>query len=218
MAELCEVFDELLRVMSPKGTLWLNVGDSYSTRRKIKEHRRKGQHLSWAEQSKRGLTISGALGLPQKNLLLLPERIVSILQERGWTLRSRITWVKTHTLKDRDDDRPRRVTEPVFLLTKQARHYHWRTVRGCETDVWTIPPASGQDDHSARMPLEMALRCIQCGSPPGGHVIDPFAGSGTTAVAAARTGRESTSIEINKRTAQAARTRLRALISAVAPP
>jgi DNA modification methylase len=212
IADLCDVFDELLRVMKPEGTLWLNLGDSYSTRRKIKDHRRDDQHSSWAEQSKRGLTINGALGLPQKNLLLLPERIVSTLQETGWTLRSRITWVKTHALFDRDEDRPRGITESVFLLTKRARGYHWRTVRDCETNVWTIPPAGGQDEHSARMPLELAVRCIECGCPPGGHVIDPFAGSGTTAVAALNTGRESTSVEINKRTAQAARARLQAWV------
>src|SRR4051794_23121449 len=93
-----------------RGDVVAEPRDSYSTRRKIRDHRRGDQHPSWAEQSKRGLTINGALGLPQKNLLLLPERIVSTLQETGWTLRSRITWVKTHALFDRDDDRPRGIT------------------------------------------------------------------------------------------------------------
>ena len=75
--------------------------------------------------------------------------------------------------------------------------------------VWTgIPGISLQDGHPAPFPVEIAERLIRLFSFAGDTVLDPFAGSGTTAVAAIRTGRSSISVEIEEIYVNAATRRL----------
>lgn len=64
-------------------------------------------------------------------------------------------------------------------------------------DVWTIPTSPFPDAHFAVMPQALALRCIQAGCKPGGTVLDPFSGSGTTGLAATRAGRRYIGIDLN---------------------
>ncbi|MCC5613237.1 site-specific DNA-methyltransferase, partial [Nostoc sp. CHAB 5834] len=61
-------------------------------------------------------------------------------------------------------------------------------------DVWTIPPARN-NDHPAPFPVELPLRAIQ--SCNAKVILDPFSGSGTTGVAAVRSGREYIGIELS---------------------
>ncbi len=64
-------------------------------------------------------------------------------------------------------------------------------------DVWTIATQPFTDAHFAVMPLTLAERCVKAGCKPGGTVLDPFSGSGTTGLAATRTGRRYVGIDIN---------------------
>jgi DNA modification methylase len=66
----------------------------------------------------------------------------------------------------------------------------------------------GAGGHTAAMPEGLAEFFVRACSPAGGVVIDPFAGSGTTAVAARRLGRAAGGLEIHKAFADAARQRL----------
>ncbi len=65
-------------------------------------------------------------------------------------------------------------------------------------DVWTVPTAPFPQAHFATMPPALAERCIQAGCRPGGVVLDPFSGSGTTGLAAARHGRRYVGIDLNR--------------------
>lgn len=65
-------------------------------------------------------------------------------------------------------------------------------------DVWTIPTTPFTGAHFACMPLALAERCILAGCKPGGTVLDPFSGSGTTGLAAARHGRRYVGIDLNR--------------------
>jgi site-specific DNA-methyltransferase (cytosine-N4-specific) len=65
-------------------------------------------------------------------------------------------------------------------------------------DVWTIPPQPFPGAHFAVMPLALAERCIQAGCKPDGTVLDPFSGSGTTGLAAARHGRRYVGIDLSR--------------------
>jgi modification methylase len=62
--------------------------------------------------------------------------------------------------------------------------------------IWTIPGASTKQ-HPAPFPLELTIRLIRMFSFTGDTVLDPFCGSGTTMVAALRTGRNSIGVEID---------------------
>ena len=63
--------------------------------------------------------------------------------------------------------------------------------------VWTISAQPFAEAHFATMPPALAERCIQAGCKPGGTVLDPFSGSGTTGLAAARHGRRYVGIDLN---------------------
>lgn len=65
-------------------------------------------------------------------------------------------------------------------------------------DVWTIPTQPFSAAHFAVMPMQLAQRCILAGCKPGGTVLDPFSGSGTTGLAAQRTGRKYVGIDLNR--------------------
>ncbi len=77
-------------------------------------------------------------------------------------------------------------------------------------DVWTIPTAGYRGAHHAVFPVALATRPILAGCPPGGIVLDPFIGSGTTAVAAEQHGRRWIGIELNPDIAALAHMRIEA--------
>jgi site-specific DNA-methyltransferase (cytosine-N4-specific) len=64
-------------------------------------------------------------------------------------------------------------------------------------DVWNIPTAPFAAAHFAVMPQALAARCITAGCKDSGTVLDPFSGSGTTGLAAARHGRRYIGIDLS---------------------
>ena len=65
--------------------------------------------------------------------------------------------------------------------------------------VWTIATQPYAGAHFATFPSELARRCILAGCPPGGIVLDPFVGSGTTVKVARELGREGIGVDINEK-------------------
>ena len=80
----------------------------------------------------------------------------------------------------------------------------WATL--CST-VWQIAPAR-RDGHPAPFPLELARRAIRLSTWPGETVFDPFAGSGTTLLAARQLGRRAIGVERSERFCELAVSRL----------
>jgi DNA modification methylase len=76
-------------------------------------------------------------------------------------------------------------------------------------DVWSIPTRPYRGPHFAAFPPEIPTRCIQAGCRPGGMVLDPFCGTGTTGIAALTLGRLFTGIELSPAFAGLAAERLR---------
>ncbi|MEU1443066.1 DNA-methyltransferase [Streptomyces mirabilis] len=64
-------------------------------------------------------------------------------------------------------------------------------------DVWSIPTRPYTAAHFAVFPIDLPLRCIKAGCKPGGTVLDPFSGSGTTGAAARQLGRKYVGIDLN---------------------
>ncbi|MEW6256903.1 MAG: site-specific DNA-methyltransferase [Pseudomonadota bacterium] len=74
--------------------------------------------------------------------------------------------------------------------------------------VWPVATKPFSEAHFATFPPELAERCILAGCPPGGLVLDPFGGAGTTALVALRHGRRAALIELNPDYADIARRRI----------
>ncbi len=76
-------------------------------------------------------------------------------------------------------------------------------------DVWTINSEKFRGSHPAVMPVALARVCVLAGSRPGDVVLDPFAGTGTTGVAALENGRRFVGIELVPRFIRMAHQRLK---------
>ena len=195
-------FDQLRRVLTDDGTVWLNVGDSYTSgNRRYRAPDRKNRARA---MSVRPPTPDG---LKPKDLIGVPWRLAFALQDVGWWLRSEVIWYKPNAHPESVRDRPTKAHETVFLLSKnQDYHYDVSAVTGPNGrrlrtmwDINTEPrprEAGGIDDHPAVMPMTLARRCIQITSRPGDVVLDPYAGSGTTLLAAKELGRNWVGIEL----------------------
>jgi site-specific DNA-methyltransferase (cytosine-N4-specific) len=75
-------------------------------------------------------------------------------------------------------------------------------------DVWSVPTRPYRGPHFAAFPPEIPMRCIKAGCKPGGMVLDPFCGTGTTGIAALALGRRFTGIDLNPAFAALAAERL----------
>lgn len=191
------VFREVRRVLRDDGTLWINIGDSfYSGNGQPCGSDPRSPNRDWMRKTKRWLDTPG-MGLPKKSLLGIPWKLAHALQADGWTVRQEIIWCRpTAFVEPSVKDRPHRQHETIFLLSKSRRYWFDRSALP-EQSVWHIEPERGQRGHVAPFPKELAKRCIEAGCPVGGVVLDPFLGSGTTAVAAKASGRDCIGVELN---------------------
>jgi DNA modification methylase len=94
-----------------------------------------------------------------------------------------------------------------FIYGFDTPHY-WDNSKNTLLSVWRINPEKNIKGHPCPFPVEIASRCIVASCPVGGHVLDPFAGSGTTGVAAKLEGRKATLIELDERYCEIAAKRL----------
>ena len=140
-----------------------------------------------------------SLGLPRKSLIGIPWRVALALQADGWTLRSAVIWQRRGSLPEPTArDRPWRTYEHIFIFSKSTRYWFDRSALNGDEDVWQIvarPKNPGA--HFAPYPRELVDRCLSCGCPPGGVVLDPFVGSGTTILSALHRDSSSIGIELN---------------------
>lgn len=230
VARLVEVFREVRRVLRDDGTLWLNLGDSYTS----------GGRATRAPDAKHdgardmGFRAPTPDGLKPKDLIGIPWRVAFALQADGWYLRQDIIWHKPNPMPESVRDRCTKAHEYVFLLSKGPRYYFdadaikeialsemqprkrpnglsveygkktgaYRPNCGVsETrnrrSVWTVTTKPFKGAHFATFPPDLIEPCVLAGAPPGGVVLDPFGGSGTTAGAALKHGRKAILCELN---------------------
>ncbi len=245
VASMVTVFRECWRVLRNDGTLWINLGDTYSGGGTIGRNNKNSNKI-WNQGNHQHLSI-----IKPKNLIGIPWRVAFALQDDGWFLRSDIIWNKPNPMPESVTDRPTRAHEYVFLLTKSAQYfYNTKAIAEKSTgvgggkfsgatakaqighgamrlerpidkglrnarSVWTFATPSYSGSHFAVMPLELAQRCILAGSPVGGLVFDPFGGAGTTAVVAAKLNRRFVSTELNMQYIKLASERLASVTPAM---
>lgn len=198
---IASVMDEVFRVLRRDGVLFLNLGDTY--------YSGKGKSHGVDKKSRkrrfglRAVDKSGGLGigLKPKTVIGIPWRVAIEMIGRGWILRSPIIWYGKQSLPESVKDRPRREYEFVFMFVKDRKYYFNREAleRTEQEDMWTIvarPKPTGELN-TAPFPDELVERCLDIGCPPGGSVLDPFAGGGTTIRVAVQSGRSAVGIDLN---------------------
>jgi DNA modification methylase len=125
--QLCVVFDEVWRVLKDDGTIWVNLGDSYSAMRDSKaspDSLRTGEGTRVGSAANRNPENLRKAGLKHKDLVGIPWRFAFAMQARGWYLRSDIIWHKPNPMPESVTDRPTKSHEYIFLMTKSPRYYY----------------------------------------------------------------------------------------------
>jgi len=196
LAEIDRVWSHCYRALVPGGRLVCVVGDVCLSRRKnggrhtvvplhasIQEHCRAMGFdnlapIIWHKIANANLEASGTgggfLGKPYEPNAVIKNDIEFILMERkpgGY--------------------RSPGFLERAFSVIPEALHKLWFR------QIWTDLPGASTRDHPAPYPLELAVRLIRMFSFVGDTVLDPFLGSGTTALAAWQTGRNSIGVEVD---------------------
>ena len=214
VADLVRVFREVRRVLSDDGTLWLNIGDSYTSGGRTwrdADEKNKGRAMDYRAPTPEGLK--------PKDLIGVPWRLALALQSDGWYLRTDIVWNKPNCQPESVKDRPTRSHEYIFLFSKSERYfYDWEAIQEPALDkrqkgknrrsVWNINTEPYPGSYFAVYPKALVRLAELAGSRTGERVLDPFFGSGTTGVVCNELGRLCTGIELKSEYAELARGRL----------
>jgi DNA modification methylase len=235
--KLCDIFDEVKRVLKKSGSCWVNLGDAYSGSGK------------------------GVGGIKSKSLLQIPSRFAIEMCNRGWILRNEIIWHKPNAMPSSVNDRFTVDYEKLFFFVKSKKYYfeqqkeQMKTNQVCgnstrhhsrkvslnitkqgskgvlgqensglrkqdqigradytgfnkrylppkdlmrnKRSVWSINTKPFKEKHFATYPEELIITPIKACCPENGIVLDPFMGSGTTAVVARGLGLKYVGIELN---------------------
>lgn len=259
---LCDVFSEVRRVLTPEGTLWLNIGDSYNGNKVGNTEVVKNKKVSESNDFHKKLWS----GAKPKDLIGIPWMLAFALRSQGWYLRQDIIWQKPNPMPESVTDRCTKSHEYIFLLSKSQRYYfdyeaiqepcadqsrtnyacgnrtnginkdrndndfgerskNWKPrTKNCQydgqkpnsfhlsrengepdkeyyvrnkRDVWSVNVKPCSEAHFATYPFELIKPCILAGCPENGIVLDPFMGSGTTAIVARSLNRNYLGVELN---------------------
>ena len=230
---------ELLFLLKPaitsSGSVWWNIMDTYNTRTPIRGNARErldamsetpGSRKGWTEHSACRHS-AGHMYLDDTELSSIPPRIAERASRIGYKLKSFITWRKHQAMPEAVKSRVSRQAEYLLHLSiDRTPFFDKKSWLGLEaklggpdtgyeseekiTDVWSLPTSTGGNGHGAEFPLALAGRCIVLTSRKGDLVLDPFIGSGTTALAAAKLGRRCLGYDISKKYIDMAEERLKA--------
>ena len=136
---------ECRRVLKPSGSMFVNLGDSYSRGSRTTvdgttDKRRQGD-----------MRVRPCRDIPAKSLMMLPQRYaIGCIDQLGLILRAEIIWSKPNGIPESVTDRVRRSHEQWFHFTKEPRYFsavdeireaHTATVTGRDVDGWRPGPS-----------------------------------------------------------------------------
>jgi len=117
--KLCDIFDEVKRVLKKSGTCWVNIGDTYCGNKEGKTDNKVCNYLKETTvniHKKKGI-------LPEKSLCQIPSRFAIEMSNRGWILRNEIIWHKPNCMPQSVQDRFTVDFEKVFLFVKNKKYF-----------------------------------------------------------------------------------------------
>jgi len=127
---LCNVFDEVKRVLTPTGTCFVNLGDTYGTQ--------SGGMAGGFTEPKYGHTETRKVKQPNinmhKSLCMVPERFAIEMIDRGWCLRNQIIWHKPNQMPSSAKDRFTVDFEKIFFFVKNSTGYYFE--QQLEKSIW----------------------------------------------------------------------------------
>ncbi|ALA48607.1 DNA methylase [Mycobacterium phage PopTart] len=213
------LFAELRRVLADDGTLWLNLGDSYQSDKNLLgipwcvafALRDDGwilrNDIIWHKPNGMPESVTDRLASKHEYVFMFSK------QQRYWfdldAIREPHSTVTVARLASGPVSIARRTpgekreahvygkASGTNLTATGKGHNSGHTAGKNPGDVWTLPTQPFAGAHFAVFPPALPQRCILAGCKPGGTVLDPFNGSGTTGLAAQRTGRRYIGIDIN---------------------
>jgi DNA modification methylase len=118
-----------------------------------------------------------------------------VLEEEGAHWSDTIVWAKDRFVLGRADYQ--RQYEPIWYGWREGAKHHWNGDRD-QGDLWRIDRPTASEAHPTMKPLALMERAIENSSRPGDVVADLFLGSGSTLIAAERTGRVCYGLEIDE--------------------
>ena len=187
-AKMVEIFREVKRVLKDDGTLWLNLGDSYSLGASGTRDQER-----WPKQSRNngGRTNMNRLnaGMKPKDLVGIPWMVAFALRADGWYLRQDIIWSKPNPMPESVTDRCTKAHEYIFLMSKSAKYYYdgeaikepvangttERMLRGVSDHHKNVNGAPGQTPHSMNQPRQHKT-AITPGQSPQGKALKRMSG------------------------------------------
>lgn len=132
--KLCDIFDEVYRVLKPEGACWVNLGDTYGG-----SNGAGFAPTKWKKLYEDGEPLRNKLrarkAVQSKSLLQIPNRFAIEMTERGWILRNEIIWHKPNVMPQSVRDRFTVDFEKVFFFTKQKKYFFDQQL---ELAVWDV--------------------------------------------------------------------------------
>ncbi len=194
------------RVLRPDGSFWVAIGDEYAAEIKVRldalgltMRNWIVWHYTFGVHCKKKFTRSHA------------HILYYVMDPKRFTFDAdavRVPSARQTTYADRRANPLGRVPDDTWVLRPQEQE-------GCfpaESDSWFVSRVCGtfkeRTGHPCQMPEAVLERIIRVATRPGGLVLDPFAGSGTTLTAAKRLGRRYMGCELSEDYAEAVRERL----------
>lgn len=197
---MIKIFTDCKRILKPTGSLYLNLGDVYFGTKGFSRNKGKFKRKTDHHYKEHKIAKQDGKWLQHKQLLLLPTRVASGLQDNGWILRNSIIWEKSNPIPAYSKDRRLPCYEYFFHFVKGKKYtYHIDKAKfyGHHRDVFktSVKPFK---QHQATFNEDLISIFVDVTSNPGDLVYDPFMGSGTTALASKKLNRNYIGSEINK--------------------
>jgi DNA modification methylase len=204
---LVELVEACRHSLKATASVWIVLGDSYFARwSSVRDEGRRG--LAGTDRTRRRVPSGG--WRHDKQLLLLPARFAIAMQQRGWVLRNDVIWSKPNATPQPARDRLALSHEHLLHLVQRTQgrrpqyFYDRAQAEPHGRDVVHLPTGSPRDGYTAAFPDRLIAPRIASSSPPGGVVLDPCCGAGTTLAVAAAMGRTAIGFDIDPGRAAAA--------------
>ena len=220
---LCMVFDEVYRTLKDEGSCWVNIGDTYGRRTFLNPNSGENRcnykksllllpHRFAIAMSDRGWIVRNVIIWQKTNCIPSSakdrftndfEYMFFFVKSPKYYFEQQIEPFKESSIKRcQSGCNNNKGTFYQGLSKENFERFEQKVLNGevkgkNKRAIWTIPSAVCKEAHFATYPPKLVETPIKAGCPKGGIVLDPFVGSGTTAIVAENLGRQWVGIELN---------------------